>query len=222
MLLPLVSLISSDNRDPQPVVNRETTRCSSLHAIWPYYPTACIEPASTWIWSDPSIAPGVLKLVQKQWSREKLGDQSEKNRKKSEIRTFIPFISFVNLRHVLRLLLMQRGTLCIFSPGMAHPATCHGIGARLQESWSAACCLPPVQSQHGNAPETEQEEWAMLRTLNCWKAVEINLDNALSNKLAASEDNELGLRVFQSVETIVSYEVMLCHMVSDQTIPFRL
>lgn len=38
----------------------------------------------------------------------------------------------------------------------------------------------------------------MLRTLNCWKAVEINLDNALSNKLAASEDNELGLRVFQS------------------------
>lgn len=62
----------------------------------------------------------------------------------------------------------------------------------------------------------------MLRTLNCWKAVEINLDNALSNKLAASEDNELGLRVFQSVETVVSYEVMLCHMVSDQTIPFRL
>ena len=36
----------------------------------------------------------------------------------------------------------------------------HGIGARLQESWSAAA-FPPVQSQHGNAPEAQQEEWAM-------------------------------------------------------------
>lgn len=83
----------------------------------------------------------------------------------------------------------------VFAQGMAHPATCHGIGARLQESWSAAA-FPPVQSQRGDAPETEQEERAVLRTLNCWKAVEMNLDKALSNKLAASEDNELGIRVF--------------------------
>lgn len=38
VLLPIVSLISSDNRDPQPVVNCETTRCSSLHAIWTLLP----------------------------------------------------------------------------------------------------------------------------------------------------------------------------------------
>ena len=133
----------------------------------------------------------------------KVGGPIGKNPKNSGIPTFIPFISFPNLRHVLRLLLIQRGTpVFVFAPGIAHPATnvtalvlgCRSPGQRQHspQSSRSTATLPKLNRR--------SEQWATLNmaTWSCSKAVEINLDNALSNKLESSEDNELGKTVFQS------------------------